>query len=245
MLKVALVTGAARRVGAEIATSLHAAGMNVIVHYNHSSSEAIELCKILNEKRNHSAFLLQAELSNIQEIQQLIKEALKVWGHLDVLINNASRFYKTPFGNITETAWNDLMNSNLKAPFFLCQAAREVLDRQSGCIINIVDIHGSKPMRDYSAYCISKAGLIMLTQALAQELGPRIRVNAIAPGIVDLPEGDNALSAEMQKKILNRIALHRFGTPKDIAKAVLFLAQDADFMTGQVLTIDGGRTLSM
>lgn len=243
MTKVALITGAARRVGAEMARVLHAAGMNIILHYHQSVAAATELCAELNTARPASAVLLSANLADIQQITPLVTQAVQTWGRLDYLVNNAARFYPTRIGTVTTTAWDDLINSNLKAPFFLCQAAKEALHQQQGCIINIADVHAQRPMRDYAVYCISKAGLVMLTQALAKELGPQVRVNAIAPGVVMLPEGENTLDAADKEKIIQRIALKRAGTPTDIAKAVLFLLQDANYITGEILTVDGGRAL--
>lgn len=240
--RVALITGAARRIGAEIAHTLHQAGLNVVLHYHQSKTEARHLCAILNKKRAQSAILLQADLSDTSHLKNRVKEAAEAWGHLDVLVNNASRFYKTSIDQATENAWDDLLNSNLKAPFFLCQAAAKYLKERKGCIVNIADVHGERPMRDYAIYCMSKAGLLMLTKTLAKELGPAIRVNAVSPGTVMLPEGDNLLTKEEEEKIIRRVALQRHGTPQDIAKAVLYLV-DADYVTGSVLTVDGGRSL--
>lgn len=243
--KVALITGAARRIGAEIAHTLHAAGMNVVLHYHRSETEAQRLCHVFNEQRPHSASLVQADLLDIANLENVVKQAVHEWGHLDILINNASRFQKTAVGHVTQEIWDDLLNSNLKAPFFLAQAAASHLQKQHGCIVNITDVHAERPMRDYGVYCISKAGLVMMTQTLAKELGPQVRVNAVSPGTVAWPEGDNTLDEASKEKILSRTALHRHGTPKDIAKAVLFLVQDADYITGEVLAVDGGRLLSI
>ncbi|EKD72324.1 MAG: Oxidoreductase, short-chain dehydrogenase/reductase family [uncultured bacterium] len=244
-MKVALITGSGRRIGAEIASKLHAAGINVALHYHQSRVEAERLCHQFNEQRPHSAILLQADLTDISCLEELVKQAVNVWGRLDVLINNAARFYKTKIGQVTESSWDDLLNSNLKAPFFLSQAAADYLRMQQGCIVNIADVHAKRPMRDYGVYSISKAGLVMLTKMLAKELGPSVRVNAVSPGTVMLPEGENTLSESVTEKIINRIALHRYGTPVDIAKAVLFLVQEADYMTGEIMVVDGGRSLSM
>jgi len=243
--KVALITGAARRIGAEIANTLHTAGLNVVLHYNYSETEANRLCSIFNERRPNSAVAIKFCLADSDNYTPLIKQAVRSWGHLDVLVNNASRFYKTPLTNIDESSWDDLINSNLKAPFFLSHAASEYLSKQKGCIINLTDIHAEKPLRDYSIYCVSKAGLVMLTKSLAKELAPNIRVNAIAPGTMIWPEGDNELTEQQMQKIIDKTALQRHGMPEDIAKAVLFLIKDADYVTGQILAIDGGRTLSM
>jgi len=242
--KVALVTGAARRIGAEVARTLHDAGMNIIVHYNTSEEEARELCRQLNHQREHSAAALRADLQNPESEKVLVEQAVEVWKRLDVLVNNASRFYRTNFSKITEYAWDDLMNSNLKAPFFLAQAAAPYLAANQGSIVNITDIHAARPLPDYSVYCISKSGLMMATKVLAKELAPLVRVNAVAPGRIIWPEGDNALLEEEKQKIIDSTLLLRTGTAKDIAKAVLFFVRDADYVTGEVINIDGGRMAS-
>lgn len=242
--KVALITGAARRIGAEIARSLHAAGLKIVLHYNASFDEAVNLCEQLNEISHHSAIAIRADLQEPESEKRLIHEAFERWKRLDVLVNNASRFYRTRMGNVTEYEWDDLMTSNLKAPFFLAQAAAPFLAQNQGTIINIIDIYAERPLRDYSVYCISKAGLLMLTKVLAKEYGPLIRVNGIAPGSMIWPEGENALSEEEQQKIISRTLLLRSGIPEDIAKAVLFFVRDANYVTGQVLNVDGGRLLN-
>lgn len=239
--KVALVTGAARRIGAEIARTLHKAGMNIVLHYNASEEEAIKLCEELNTERKNSAFAIRADLQESESEKVLVEEAAKIWSRLDVLINNASRFYRTSIGKVTDYSWEDLMSSNLKAPFFLSQAAAPYLAANEGAIINITDVHGEKPLRGYSVYCLSKAGLISMTKVLAKELGPLIRVNAVSPGSIIWPEGENTLSDEDKKKIIESTALMRGGAPEDIAKAVLYLVRDAGYVTGQVLSVDGGR----
>lgn len=241
--KVALVTGAARRIGAEIARVLHAAGMNVILHYATSVAEATALCQELNAIRPDSAVLLPAPLGAPEAEKALIADAAAIWQRLDVLVNNASRFYRTLVGHTTPDAWDDLMHINLKVPFFLAQAAAPHLAKQRGSIINITDIHAKRPMREYAVYCISKSALVMLTKALAKELAPEIRVNAVAPGAILWPEGENALSDVNKQKIIDHTLLHHAGCPHDIAKAVLYLAQDANYMTGEMLVIDGGRLL--
>src|SRR3990167_1899216 len=233
-LKVAIVTGAARRIGAEIIRALHAAEMNMVLHYNVSEEEAVILCEELNQKRNHSAVALRANLQDFESGKAFIQQAADTWKRLDVLVNNASSFYRTIFGETTEHAWDDLMGSNLKAPFFSVN---------QGCIVNITDARLESPPRDYSVYCISKSGLIMLTKVLAKELGPSIRVNAVAPGVILWPEGENTLSDEAKCKIIDKTVLLRMGQPEDIAKAVLFFIRDADYVTGQVLNVDGGRLL--
>ncbi|RDI42451.1 pteridine reductase [Aquicella lusitana] len=241
--KVALITGSARRVGAEIARTLHDAGMNIVLHYNVSEEEAFKLCEQLNQKRKESAVVMRAELQEAESGKMLIQKAAETWKRLDVLVNNASRFYRTSIGKITDYAWDDLMNSNLKAPFFLAQSAAPFLAATQGTIINITDVNADRPLHDFAVYCISKAGLVAMTKILAKELGPLIRVNGISPGSILWPEGDNALSEEDKQKIIERTPLLRSGSPEDVAKAVLFFVRDADFITGQILNIDGGRTL--
>lgn len=241
--KVALVTGAARRVGAAISRKLHHAGINVILHYNASEVEAVTLCEELNQKRAASAAAIRADLSISESEKLLVQQASNVWGRLDVLVNNASRFYRTNFGKITEFAWDDLITSNLKAPFFIAQAAAPYLKETEGCVINITDINAQRPLRDYSVYCISKGGLVIATKVLAKELGPSIRVNAVSPGPVMWPEGENALSDTEKLNIINHTSLRRAGSPQDIAKAVLFFVKDGHYVTGQVLAVDGGHLL--
>lgn len=242
--KVALITGAARRIGAEIARTLHAAGMNIIIHYNASEEEAVDCCKQLNKERDKSAICVRGDLLLPESEVALVQQAVAVWGRLDVLVNNASRYYRTIMGKVTEYSWDDLMSCNLKAPFFLSQAAAPHLAATSGTIINITDIRADRPFHDYSVYSISKSGLSMLTKVLAKELAPLIRVNAIAPGPILWPEGENALSEEEKAKIVESTLLLRPGEPQDIAKAALYLARDANYVTGQTLYVDGGRMLS-
>jgi pteridine reductase len=239
--QVVLITGAGRRIGAEIARFLHAQGMNVVLHHYQSEKEAKALCAALNKQRKNSAVIAQADLSIFDHLSQLIQKTIEFWGYLDVVVNNASVFYKTKIGKVNSDAWDELMDTNLKAPFFLAQAAFPYLAKRQGCIVNIADRHATYPLRDYSAYCISKAGLVMLTQALARELAPDVRVNAISPGSIVWPEGRNNLSKAVQKKIISRIALQRQGNVLDIAKAVLFLIEEANYTTGQTIVVDGGR----
>lgn len=241
--KVALVTGAARRIGAEVSRILHGAGMRIVLHYNASEEAAIQLSDELNHLRRHSAIAVRADLQEAESDKILIQKAVDEWGRLDALVNNASRFYRTNFGKVTEYAWDDLMNSNVKAPFFLAQAAAPVLAANEGVIINITDIHSERPLRDYAVYCISKAALAMATKVLAKELGPLIRVNAVAPGPIMWPEGENSLQDEEKRALIDKTVLQRSGGPEDIAKAVLFLVRDAGYVTGEVLHIDGGRLI--
>jgi pteridine reductase len=238
--KVALVTGAAHRVGASIVRMLHAEGMNVVLHYRNSVEAARKLQEELNKLRPESVQLVSAELSHIDSLPRLVSDATKFWGRLDVVVNNASSFYPTPVADATEEHWNDLMASNLKAPFFLAQAALPHLRQHKGSIINIVDIHAERPLSGYSIYSIAKAGLVMLTKSLARELGPDIRVNGVAPGAILWPEG---MEQMVKEEIIDRTALKRRGEPEDIARAVRYLVRDAVYTTGQVLAVDGGRSL--
>ena len=239
--KVALVTGGAQRVGACLCKTLHAAEYNVLIHYRHSANEASQLAAALNAIRPNSAHGLPADLLDHKQIKRLIDAAKQTWGRLDLLINNASSFYPTDIGTSSEDDWQDLIGSNMKAPFFLSQAATPLLKERQGSIINITDIHAQKPLKGHTIYCSAKAGLVMLTKSLAKELAPDIRVNAIAPGAILWPE--NNMSDEVKQKIVNDIALKRIGEPNDIAKTALFLARDANYITGQVIAVDGGRSL--
>lgn len=241
--KVALITGGAKRIGAETARTLHAAGMNIVIHYRSSQQEADELCYELNEIRNHSATVVQADLDDDHVYGTLIEDSVEAWGRLDVLINNASSFFPTEVGSITLGHWHNLMNSNLKAPLFLSQAATPFLKETRGCIINMVDIHAFRPMKKHPVYCAAKAGLAMLTQSLAKELGPEIRVNGIGPGAILWP--DNDMDEKTKNHIIERTALKRHGEPRDIARAILFLVRDADYITGHIVPVDGGRSLNI
>ena len=241
--RAVLITGGAKRIGAETSRTLHAAGMNIIIHYRSSQQQADELCYELNEQRQNSAIVLQGDLDDDHVYGRLIEDAVEVWGHLDVLINNASSFFPTPIGTITLGHWHNLVNSNLKAPLFLSQAATPYLRENNGCIINMVDIHAFRPLDQHPVYCAAKAGLAMLTQSLAKELGPEIRVNGIGPGAILWPEND--MDEAAKQHIIERTALKRHGEPKDIAKAILFLVRDAPYITGHVVPVDGGRSLNI
>ena len=240
--KVVLITGAAHRIGAAIARSLHAAGANIVVHYRKSRRGAQALQEELHARRPDSVVLVQADLLKTNKLAALVREAHAAWDRLDMLVNNASTFYPTPVGTVTEEQWEDLMGSNLRAPFFLAQAAAPHLTRQRGCIVNIVDIHADRPLKAHPVYSISKAGIAMLTRALAAELGPDVRVNGIAPGAILWP--DNDMDDLTKQRIISRTFLKRQGDPHDIARAVLFLVRDAQYMSGQILTVDGGRSLN-
>lgn len=242
--KVVLITGAARRIGAAIARHLHGCGMNVMIHYHQSELEAQTLVAELNQIRVDSAQLVTADLNQISTLTAAVEKTAACWGRLDMLINNASSFYPTPMGSATEQQWDDLLGSNLKAAFFLSQAAASELRKHKGGIINITDIHAQRPLKNYPVYSIAKAGLSMLTKVLAKELAPDIRVNEIAPGPILFPEGENKLSETQKTDLIERTALKRCGDPQEIAKAVSYL-MDASFVTGQVIAVDGGRLLQL
>jgi pteridine reductase len=237
--KAVLVTGAARRVGAVIAAAFHAAGARVAVHYRGSKAEADALVAGLNARRADSARAFQADLADPGSCEPLVAAVARAFGRLDVLVNNASTFYPTPVGAITADQFDDLVGSNLRAPLFLTQAAAPELARREGLVLNLADIHGLRPLGRHAVYCAAKAGLVMLTRALARDLGPAVRVNAIAPGPVLWPE--QGADAALRERIVARTALKRAGSPEDIAKAALFFATAAPFVTGEVLVVDGGR----
>jgi pteridine reductase len=241
--KTVLVTGAAARIGASIARLLHARDCDVLLHYNSNRSGAEQLAGELNGVRAGSAHTAQAELSSPEGVADLAGAARNCFGRLDVLVNNASRFYPTPVGETRDWQWDDLLNSNLRGPYFLVQALLEELRTAGGAVINIVDVHAERPMRRHPVYCISKAGLAMMTRSLARELGPAVRVNGVSPGAILWPEHEP--DAGQKQAILDRTALKRLGDPGDIASAVAYLALDAPYVTGQILAIDGGRSLNM
>jgi pteridine reductase len=227
--------------GAALAHAVHADGANVVVHYRGSRAQAVELCATLNGKRTQSAIAVQADLLDTQAMQPIIDRTLVAFGRLDVLVNNASTFYPTPAGSVTESQWNDLLGANVKAPLFLSQAATAALRKSRGLILNMIDIHATRPLPDHTVYGIAKAGLLMLTKSLARELGPDIRVNGIAPGPVLWPEG--AMDQKLKDEIVSRTALKRMGSPDDVARAALYFMKDAPFVTGQILAVDGGRSI--
>lgn len=241
--KTALVTGGSKRIGATTVRLLHQAGYNVIIHCRLSRQSADALAEELNSIRNDSAAVIQGDLNDETIYNNLIEQAFKCWNRLDVLINNASSFYPTPVGSITMDDWNNLINSNMKAPLFLAQAAAPYLKKTQGNIINMIDVHAQRPMKQHPVYCAAKAGLAMLTMSLAKELGPDIRVNGVAPGAILWPEND--MSEHNKKLIVERTSLKRPGEPIDIAKTILFLARDANYITGQIIAVDGGRTLNI
>ena len=240
--QTALITGAARRVGAQLARALHAEGANLAIHCHRSLAQAQRLSAELNAVRPASAEVFGADLRDAAQPAHLVAQTCTRFGGLNLLINNASSFYPTPLGTITLAQWQDLMGTNLQAPLFMAQAAAAPLKASRGAIINIVDIHGLRPLRDHTVYSTAKAGLIMLTRALARELAPEVRVNAVAPGAVLWPEA--GMDEQRKEKILEQTPLHRPGSPADIARAVLFFAAESPFVTGQILAVDGGLGLA-
>jgi pteridine reductase len=216
-----------------------------MIHYRSSAAEAEALCDELNRRRADSAALVQADLHDIECMPQLVDAAVQRFGRLDVLINNASSFYPTAVGEIAEKDWHDLLGTNLKAPLFLAQAAAQALRHSHGCIVNIADIHAERPMKSYVVYSIAKAGLVALTKSLAHELGPEVRVNAVAPGPIMWPEGDRTFDDQERRRIIAHTLLKREGAPDDIARAVSYLIKDAPYVTGTILPVDGGRSASL
>ena len=243
--KVVLITGGAKRVGAAICRELHAHGANLMIHYKTSITEARALQAELNLQRANSVAIIQGDLLNIAVLPSLVSETVKQFGHLDILINNASTYYPTEIGKITEENWHDLMGSNLKAPMFLAQAAAVELRKNYGCIVNITDMHIERPKKGYVVYSVAKAGLVTLTKSLAHELSPEVRVNAVAPGPVQWPENNPQFDEVYRQRVINQTLLKKIGEPQDIAKAVKFLVADAPFITGHVLAVDGGRSLNL
>ncbi|MAZ77476.1 MAG: pteridine reductase [Legionellaceae bacterium] len=240
--KVVLITGAAKRVGAVTATALHAAGAKVAIHYHRSAEAAEALAETFNQQRAESAIAIGADLADTAGLPALVEKVVSTFGQLDVLINNASSFYPTPVGEITEQHWQDLFNTNAKAPLFLAQAAAEHLKKQQGCIVNMVDVHAKRPLQQHSVYCMAKAALAMMTMSLARDLAPEIRVNGVAPGMIMWP--DEGMPEKVQTSILNRVALKRAGSPENIAQTILFILQN-DYLTGQIIAVDGGRLLAI
>ena len=243
--KVVLITGGAKRVGAAIGRLLHASGANLMIHYRSSADEARALQDELNAIRPDSVALIQADLLDVNGLSSLINQTVATFGGLDVLVNNASSFYPTPVGSITMKDWDNLMGSNLIAPMFLSQAAAPELKKRRGCIVNIADIHAERPMKSYVVYSVAKAGVVGLTKSLARELGPQVRVNAVAPGPIMWPEDDPNFDEVSRQRIVSHTILKTAGGPDDIARAVRFFAVDAPYVTGQVLAVDGGRNAKL
>jgi len=237
-MKTALITGGAQRIGAEIAKTLHENQFNVIIHYNESEQEAKSLCDKFNKKRQNSAKRIHANLASINEINHLI-ESVK---NIDLLVNNASVFYPTPLENCSMNDWDNIMNINVRAPFILSKGLSKKLKDTQGCIVNIVDIHAERPLKNYAIYNISKTAIKTLTKTLAKELAPDVRACGVSPGSILWPEQKAKLEPHKKQIMLERIALKKQGSPADIAEAVLFLA-NANYITGEVINIDGGRSL--
>jgi len=243
--RTAIVTGGARRIGAEIIRYLHRRNLNILIHCRHSTAEAQELSALLNQQRAHSAEVVQADLADDEAPEKIIQAAINAFGQVHVLVNNASSFFPTPIDTVQPSDWAPLIDSNLRAPMWLSLAFARALGDQAGSIVNLVDIHGLVPLKDHLIYSQAKAGLIMQTRALAKDLAPRVRVNGIAPGSILWPEGEAAQSEKDKLEILSKVPLARSGTAQDIAGAVCFMALDAPYITGQVLAVDGGRMLNM
>ncbi len=243
--KVVLITGGAKRVGASITRELHRQGASIMLHYHTSETEALALQAELNNIRPKSVAITQCNLLETGCLPALVTATLQTFGKLDALVNNASSYYPTELGTIQLEQWEDLMGSNLKAPLFLSQAAADALQASEGCIVNITDMHIERPKKNYIVYSAAKAGLVSLTKSLAQELAPKVRVNAVAPGPVLWPDSNQEFDAQYRQQVINQTLLKRTGEPSDIAKAVKFLIYDAPFITGHVLAVDGGRHLSI
>lgn len=243
--KAVLVTGGAKRVGAAVCRCLHAAGANVAVHYRSSAQQAQGLCDELNTLRPGSAAVFQADLLDVDVLPQLVRQVIERFGRLDALVNNASSFYATPLAGIDERQWLDLLGTNLKAPLFLAQAAADELRHRHGAIVNIADIHAERPMQGHLLYSVAKAGLVALTKGLAQEMAPQVRVNAVAPGVIIWPEDGEWDDEERRRRIVAHTLLKREGEPDDIARTVRFLLNDSPYITGQVIAVDGGRTVNI
>ena len=243
--KVVLVTGGAKRVGAAICRRLHAAGAELAGAYHSSAQEALALQDELNELRPKSAAMFQADLLDLNALPKLVHKVIKKFGQLDALVNNASSFYATPLAEVNEQQWHDLLGTNLRAPLFLAQTAAAELRRRHGCIVNIADIHAERPMHGHLLYSVAKAGLAALTRALAQEMAPQVRVNAVAPGVIVWPENAAWRDEEQRRRIVAHTLLKREGEPDDVARAVAFLIQDAPYVTGQIIAVDGGRSVNI
>lgn len=240
---VAMVTGAARRVGAVIARQLHAAGYDLVLHCRASRRELDQLIAELEQARAGSTLALEADLAEVDRLPTLVEAALARFGRLDALVNNASAFFPTPIGGIDNRQWDTLFDSNARGPLFLAQAAVPALRARRGAIVNLVDIYAERPLPGYSVYCMAKAALLAMTRALARELGPEVRVNGVAPGAVMWPEDGKAYAPP--EEIIARTPLKRAGGPEDVAGAVLWLLRDATFTTGEIIRIDGGRSLAI
>lgn len=242
---VALITGSAHRLGARTAEALHGRGWNVVIHYRSREQQARDLVETFNHQRPDSACALQADLSAEEELPRLASEAIACWGRLDALVNNASVFYPHPTESATGEDWDTIMHTNLRAPFFLLQACLPALRKNGGSVVNMIDIYSEKPLADHPLYCAGKAGLASLTRSWAKDLAPDVRVNGVSPGAILWPEGDGEMDRKQQQAILNKTPLKRTGDPDDIARTIAFLICDAPFITGQIISVDGGRSLNM
>ncbi len=242
--KVALVTGGARRIGAQLCRTFHDAGYDIALHYRTSIDAARALSAEFNDLRDGSATCFYAALGDRSAGEELAREVIDQFGRIDLLINSASSFYPTPIGNVSEEDWDTIVGSNLKGPFFLSQALADDLRQKRGCIINMIDIHAERPLADHSVYSAAKAGLAMLTRSLARELAPEVRVNGISPGVILWPQNDEAEDEERRQRQLRRVPLGYQGDPLDIAETALFLAERAPYVTGQIIAVDGGRSLT-
>jgi len=242
--KVALVTGGAKRVGAAIVRRLHGGGASVVIHHRGTQDAAKKLVAELNDARANSAASVRADLLNLSAVAELVKTAAERFGGLHILVNNASTFYPTPIGEIKSTDWDDLVGTNLKAPLFLAQSAAPHLKKAHGCIVNITDIHADRPLKRYVVYSVAKAGLAGLTRSLARELGPEVRVNGVAPGPILWPD-DGSFDEVARQRVVSHTLLKRTGEPEDIARTVYFLVAEAPYITGQIIAVDGGRSVNL
>lgn len=238
--KVAFITGSAKRIGAVTATYLHDKGFNIVLHCHHSIEEAESLLVTLNSRRENSARLVVADVREIDTLAMLAEQVVAAFGRLDVLVNNASSFYPTPVGSITQTQWQDLFGSNVQAPLFLSQHLLPSLTAANGAIINMVDIHAERPLQRHTVYSMAKAALVTMTKSLAIELAPEIRVNGVAPGAILWPE--QPLDAADKEQVLQQIPAKSLGTPEDIARAIHYLCE-ARYVTGHIISVDGGRSV--
>jgi pteridine reductase len=242
--RIILITGGAKRVGAAICRRLHAAGARLMIHYRRSAGEARLLQAELNHVRADSVALIQADLLDLNKLPGIVDRTLQTFGRLDALVNNASSFFPTPIGEITPQAWDDLIGTNLRAPLFLAQAAAPALRKSQGAIVNIVDIHAERPLKNFVVYSVAKAGLVAVTRSLARELAPEVRVNAIAPGPILWPE-DSSFDELSRQRVVSHTPLKREGDPDDIAKAVYYLIAEATYVTGDTISVDGGRHIAI
>ena len=241
-IRTVLITGGAKRIGLAIAKHLHQYGFNIIITYNKSKNDAEKVLYTLNNNRSNSCAIIQANFSTTKSYNSLYNKALKVFGRIDVLINNASKFYPTKIDMVNDKNWADIINTNLKTPLFLSKSFFPELKKRKGSIINIIDIHVDPPLKNHIIYNLSKAGLLALTQSLAKDLAPTVRVNGVSPGAIMWPK---SINKKRKKEIISKIALKRIGEPDDIAKTILFLITNGDYITGQNINVDGGRRLNM